>query len=39
MGLPSNYTITQEGEEWVVMLNGVLLMYRGPGPVRIERKT
>jgi hypothetical protein len=38
MGLPSNYTITQEGEEWVVMLNGVLLMYRGPGPVQIESK-
>jgi hypothetical protein len=32
----SHYTVTQEGEEWVVMLNEEVLMYRGPGPVRIE---
>ena len=35
-GLPDNYSVTQEGEEWVVMLNHEFLMYRGPVPVRIE---
>ena len=35
-GLPDNYSVTQEGEEWVVMLNNEFLMYRGPGPGRIE---
>lgn len=35
-GLPSNYTVSQEGDDWVVMLNHEFLMYRGTGPVRIE---
>ena len=38
-GIPSNYTVTQEGEDWVVMLDATLEMYRGPGPVRIEARS
>ena len=34
-GLPCNSTVSQEGDDWVVMLNHEFLMYCGPGPVRI----
>ena len=37
LGEPSHYTIEQVGEEWVVMQNETVLVYRGPGPVRIQR--
>ncbi|NMM78843.1 hypothetical protein B2J88_48845 [Rhodococcus sp. SRB_17] len=35
-GQVSDYTVTQDGENWVVMLHGTTLMYRGAGPVRVE---
>lgn len=35
-GSPVNYTVSQECDDWVVLLNLEFLMYRGTGPVRIE---